>query len=67
MEDILLKYKLKKGTYKSCLFLQVEMFGGGGGSRTRVRKYSLKASTCIAGVLILALSVFLRQNTNQAS
>ena len=41
--------------------------GGGGGSRTRVRKYSLKASTCIAGVLFLALLVFLRQNANQAS
>ena len=59
---------IKKAAHKSCLFSpSIISAGGGGGSRTRVRKYSLKASTCIAGVLILALSVFLRQNTNQAS
>ncbi len=29
-----------------------KLVGGGGGSRTRVRKKSLEASTCLAGVLI---------------
>jgi len=46
-----------------CLFQSGNLIGGGGGSRTRVRKYSTQASTYLARILAFAFQVSSRHDT----